>query len=353
MKKTFLNVLGRELRNEAPAELKWMPGMVLRNSNGDVDPTAVGYDYAIRTTTFLRQQTIAQKFFKVAPADFFTIEVGQGAWMENITQNLSFDVAGDFESGIMRVGASTELSEVDVALSPKTVPIVTWAKGYRYSVPEIEKALAANNWDVVKAKTDALKRNWDLGIQAIAFLGSKANSSILGLLTQSDVTVDTTTLTQNIKDMDVNDFQTFVSNLLNLYYANTNYTQLPNTFVIPMDDFLGLGVATSAQFTIISKLEFLLKTFREMTGNPKFQIKGLPYAMKANNIGRVSTLGSQRYALYNNEAETLRMDIPVDFNLTSPGTKNNFYWEGVGYGQYTGVNVYRPREVYYLDHSTN
>ena len=67
--------------------------------------------------------------------------------------------------------------------------------------------------------------------------------------------------------------------------------------------------------------------------------------------GYVSVAGSNRYVLYVNDPETVRMSIPTQFTLNSPGTANNYQWQGVGYGQYTGVQNYRARQIYYFDHS--
>ena len=44
--------------------------MKIRNSNGDVDPTSPDINI-IRTTTALRAKSLKQKFFEVAPADYF------------------------------------------------------------------------------------------------------------------------------------------------------------------------------------------------------------------------------------------------------------------------------------------
>jgi len=351
MKSKIDSLFGKTVLNESPTG--WIPGMTMLNSNGDVDPASFGYDYVIRTTTYLRTKSIQQKFYEVPPADFLTIEVGEGAWLEQITQNLEFNAAGDFESGVQNIsGGKSEMAEVDVALSPKTYPIVTWGKGYRYSLAELKKALAANNWDVVKAKTDALKKNWDLGVQATAFLGSKSIAGVYGLINLPEPTIDTTTLTGNISAMDADVFAAFVQAVLGLYYANTNSTVLPDTFVIPMDDYLGLSAPVSVAFPMVTKMEYLLNAFKASTGNPNFKIYGLAYAMKANNVGRTTTYGSQRYTLYRNDPETVRMSVPTQFTLTSPGTADNYQWRGVAYGQYTGVQNYRPREVYYFDHTT-
>ena len=74
--------------------------------------------------------------------------------------------------------------------------------------------------------------------------------------------------------------------------------------------------------------------------------------MKANNVGRCGTYGANRYMLYRNDPETVRLGIPCQFTLLNPNTANNYQWKGVAYGQYTGVQCYRPAEIYYMDYNT-
>ncbi len=351
MRKSIIDLKGKEICNSG-----WIPGMTLQNANGDINPSGLGFDYAIRTTTFIRARVIQQKFYKVPPADFMTVEVGNGAWMEKITQNLQYDAAAGFETGVINVGkGKTELDIVDAGISQKDSVILTWAKGYQWAIPELQKALASNNWDAVQAKVEALKRNWDLGIQDMAFLGSQSLQTLLpGLLTNTDVTKDTTNITANISTLSAADFQTLVSVLLGAYFTNSNATEMPNIFLMPMNDYLGMAAAASSAYPMNSKLSYLLQAFKEITGNSSFKIKGLAYCQSTYNAGRSAALGAaglQRYCLYNNNPETLRMDIPVDFTLSSPGTSDNFYWNGVAYGQFTGCTIYRPAEVLYFDHA--
>jgi len=152
--------------------------------------------------------------------------------------------------------------------------------------------------------------------------------------------------------MSADDFAAFVATILGVYSANANFTVLPTIFAIPQDDFLGLTTPVSAGYPNVSKLDYLLNAFKAGTGNSNFQIKPLAYCMKDHNKGYVvDANGRNRYVLYNNDIETVAMDLPVDFQLTPAGTKNNFQFEGVGAGQFTGCIVYRPREVMYFDHT--
>jgi hypothetical protein len=325
--------------------------MTLKNSNGDISASTLGYQYAIQTTQQIRPQVIQQKFYEIPIADYVPVVIGQGALMEGIITNLQYDAAGDFESGVIDTADPSNLAQVNTGIAPIFAKIVTWAKGYTYSTPEVEKALASNNWDVISAKMAALKRNWDLGIQKIGFLGMKADQAgVPGLLSNSNVNVNTTIITQSISSYNPTQFSSFIAGLLSAYFTNSNSTVLPDTLVMPMSDYLGLAVPISPTYpTGGSMLEYMLRAFKEMTQNPNFQINGVAYANQANNAGYWAVGGTNRYALYRRNAETVRMDLPVDFILNAPGTANNFNWEGVGAGQFTGAIVYRPAEFMYFD----
>ena len=345
MKKEITSILGKQLFNDNQSS--WIPGLTLKNSNGDVDTTSLGYDYAIRTTTWLRAKSVQQKFYEVAPADFMDVEVGTGAFMENITTNVEFSMAADFEAGITNVaGGQADMPEVEVGISPVTYPIATWNFGYRYSIPELQKALAANNWDVVKGKTDALKKRWDLGIQRVAFLGLKSGlTGFYGLLTLPNTPTDVnTSIKGNISAMATDDFAAFVENVLGTYYASTNNTVLPDTFLMPMSDFLGLSAPVSPQYPMVTKGDYLEMAFQKGTKNKNFKIEGIVYAEASLHPSSVN-----RYMLYRRDPEVVKMDIPVNFQLTSPNTADNYNWKGVGYGQFTGCQNFRPRETYYMD----
>lgn len=346
------DLLGKELRN-ASDPVHYASGMELVNSNGDINPASLGYQYTIQTTTQIRAQVVKQKFYEVPMADFVPIIPGTGAWMEDIKTNLVYDVAGGFEAGIIGVASGpSQIAEVDTGTSPVSARVVTWAKGYRYTTPEIQKALAANNWDVVASKLESLKKHWDLGLQKVAFLGLLSDlTNVPGLLTSPSVNSNLALITGNVSEMSTAAFQTFVAQVLDAYFENSNGTVLPDTFVMPMKDYLGLGAAASAEFPINSKIDYLLRAFREITQNPNFAIKGLAYGDAARNAGFVSVAGLNRYILYRKDPESLKLDLPVDFQLTPAGTANNFQWQGVGVAQFTGTVFYRPAEALYFDWS--
>jgi hypothetical protein len=353
-----------ELINEMKRKgglIKWQPGMqlptdlanaMLKNANGDVATSATGYQYTIQTTTLIRAKVVEQVFYEIPFEQFVPVEVGEGAWLEFIETNTTFDSAGDFESGINNVSDPSNIPQVSAALSPVNQKVVTWIKGFQYSNVEVSKALASNNWNPITSKQAALKRNWDLGLQKIAFLGSLSDPvNIQGLLSQSQVNINTTIITALISSLSGTPatFMSIVQQLLADYFANSNNTRMPDTFLMPTSDYLGLGVAVSASFPNVMMLDWLLEAFKKITQNPNFAIRHTIYNEQSVNTGYWRAGGTNRYVLYRHDPETVRMVVPVPFILNAPNTPDNFHWNGVAAGQFTGVVSYRPREIRYYD----
>ena len=143
--------------------------------------------------------------------------------------------------------------------------------------------------------------------------------------------------------MSAAEYQAFVGAIYAAYRANSNYTSEPDTFIIPESDYNGLASAVDPNFPIMSKLEYLKKAFREIVGS-EVQIKKLAYADRAQ-----SGLQVQRYVLLRKDADSLAMNIPVDYTATLANSINGFHWENAAYGQFTGVKVFRPAEILYFD----
>ena len=322
----------------------------LLNSNGDIDVSGTGFQYLIDNLSYIRANVVKQKHYKIAPADFMTVDVGEAPWSSEVIQNVVFQNGGDFYDGDMNQGQGGQrMAAVDVSLGKVRMPTQIWAKMTPWTIMEIAQAAAANKWDVVSDKLDALKENWDLGIQRTAFLGHKQISTITGLLNNGNVNINTALVTVPISSMDASHFAALVAGLLSAYFTNSNSTEgRPNRFVIPYSDFLGLGALVPGTVGTypISKLQFLEDTFKRMCG-PDFQILPLAYSQAANNTD--AGINKDRYVLYRDDPEVLKFTIPVDFTLLEAASYNKINWEQDAYGQYSGVLMARPREVLYLD----
>ena len=305
---------------------------------------SLGYEIPITTLTTIMKKISEQKFFEIAPADYMPVKVGEGSWSTHLTTYRSFNLADDFETGIINLGSgNSRMGMADSAVDSVSIKVNNWGKQIEWNLMELETAAKAGNWDLVTAKERSRKKNFDLGIQKVAFLGMENDPSCRGLLNQSGITSDDL-ITKNISSMDADELKVFCAGVLDVYRKNCNRTAWPTHFIIPESDFLGLASPASSSFPIRSTLDLLLETFKVMTKNANFQILPCSYCDKT-----YSGLGVQRYVLLNYEEESLNMSIPVPYTSTVANSINNFSFQNVAYSQFTGVNVLRPLELLYLD----
>ncbi len=309
---------------------------------------SLGYEVSVTTLTTIVKKISEQKFFEVAPADFIPIRVGEGTWSSNLTTYRSFDLSDTFETGVINTGGNSgRLASADAGVDALNIKINNWAKSISWSIFDLELAGKSGNWDLVTAKEKSRKKNWDLGIQRVAFLGARgqnaAGGSCLGLLNQSGITTNTSLITIPLSTMTPAQLSTFQQSVIAQYRINCNYTAFPTHFVIPESDYNGLVAQASPTFPMKSIIQLLEEGFQLITRNKNFKILPLAYCDKTN-----SGLATQMYVLLNYDEESLRMDIPLDYNPTLANSIDNFNFQNVAMGQFSGVLAYRPQELFYM-----
>jgi Uncharacterized protein conserved in bacteria (DUF2184) len=309
---------------------------------------SLGYEVSITTLTTIMKKITEQKFFEIPPADYLPVRVGEGSWSSNLVTYRSFDIADQFETGIINTGGqNSRLAQADTGVDALTIQVYNWAKSIGWSIFDLELAAKSGNWDVVTAKEKSRKRNWDLGIQRVAFLGARGlnstGGSCLGLLNQAGITNNTSVITAPISGLSVSALKTFCAAVIEAYRSNCQRTAWPTHFIIPESDYNGLASQSSPDFPIKSVLQVLEETFQIITRKKDFKILPLAYGDNA-----YSGLGHQVYVLLNYDEESLRMDIPVDYTNTLANSLDNFSFQNAGYGQFTGVLAYRPLEMLYF-----
>jgi len=307
---------------------------------------ALGYEIDITSLTAISKKVSEQKFFEIAPSEYLPVLVGNGAWSSNIVTYRSYQLGDDFGTGVINTGGNnSRLAVADAGVDSLSVPVKNWAKSIGWTLPDLQLASKAGNWDLVTSKEKARKRNWDLGIQKVAFLGLEGDTSVKGLLGQSGITDNTTLITEPISTMTPAELKVFIAGLVEAYRSNCARTAWPTHFIIPESDYNGLASMASADFPLKSTLELLEDALKVITRNKSFKVLPLAYADSDYN-----SLGVQRYVLLNYEEESLRMDIPVDYTNTLANSIDNFSFQNVGYGQFTGVLAYRPLEMIYFSY---
>lgn len=312
---------------------------------------SLGYEVAITTLTTVSKKITEQKFFEVAPADYFPVRVGEGTWSTNITTYRSFDAVEEFETGIINTGGqNARLASADAAVDALNIKVLPWAKSLGYTIFDLEYAAKSGNWDLASAKEKSRKRNWDLGIQRIAFLGARGQNGVggscLGLLNQGGITVNTSVITQPINAMSPSDLKQFCSLVVEAYRSNSARSAWPTHFILPESDYNGLAAPASAQFPVKSTLELLEDIFKVITRNKNFKVLPLSYCDAA-----YSGATYQQYVLLNYDEESVRMDLPLDYSTTLANSLDNFSFQNAGYGQFTGVLAYRPLEMLYFQYT--
>ena len=180
----------------------------------------------------------------------------------------------------------------------------------------------------------------------MAFLGHP-DGTITGLLNDGAVNINTSLITVSISSMTETQFSALIKGLLAAYWSNSSRTSMPDTFAIPSDDYMGLADPVSNTYPNVDKLTYLTQALQKMTMNPNFKILPLAYADSETNTSRGIT--KNRYSLYKNNEDTMKMSIPVDFTMLEADTSNKINWQQAAYGQYSGLLVNRKREVLYFD----
>lgn len=354
---TILNSKGNPivLNEREQHNAKWMasnlwiqygPQKSIRNS--------IGYEIAITTLTTITKKVSEQKFYQVKPSDFIPIIAGEGTWSSNLETYRSFDISDVFESGIIDTGGNNDrLSSADAAVDALQIKVYNWAKSLGYSIFDLELAAKSGNWDLVAAKEKSRKRNYDLGIQKIAFLGAQgqngAGGSCLGLLNQPGITFNSTVITKAISSMSPTELSAFQQAIIQAYQVNNNYTAMPTHFAVPQADFNGMVAQASASFPMKTILELLVEGFKIITNNPNFKVLPIAYASASVAGSGVLPSGANTglYALYNYDEESLRMSVPLPYTTSLANSINNFQFQNVGYSQFTGVLALRPLEILY------
>jgi hypothetical protein len=310
---------------------------------------ALGAEIDITTLTTIMKKVSEQKFFEIAPADFLPVRVGEGAWSSNLVTYRSYQTGGDFSEGVVnQSGNNGRLATAGAAVDAIPVVVKNWAKQISWTIMELNQAAKAGNWDLVTSLEESRKTNWDLGIQSVAFLGMAGDANVEGLLNMTGVNNNTSDITKSLKSMTAAELSTFMQVILDKYRTNCNRSAWPTHFIIPESDYLGLATPSNSDYPLKSKLEIIQDTLRIMTKNPNFQVLPLAYGDAAYNTG--AGINKQRYVLLNYDEKSLRMDIPVQYTSTLANSIDNFAFQNVGYGQFTGAKAYRPLETLYFSY---
>ena len=313
----------------------------------ELHKNTLGYSQLITTLTAVGRKVSEQKFYELDFAEYVPVVVGNGAYQRSIINWRTFVKDEGFETGVIsNSGNQAQIPLVDAAYDQISQTVYNWAKGMVYNIFELEEAMRANTlFSLIEAREIARRKSWDLGLQKVAFLGYGADK---GLLNQSSVTVDSSTISVKVSAMTAAQFNTFVGAIYETYRSNSARTAKPTHFIMPETDFNGLISYPDAVYPLKTKLELLEQAFKTITANANFKILPCAYCDKAN-----FDTTNNRYVLLNYDEASVKIDLPIPYTMSQAGTVNGFSWENVGFGSFTGVVAQREKEMLYFGNTAS
>lgn len=307
-----------------------------------------GYaDIDITLLTLLEREISRQKLYTVDPEDFIPVDHQQGGWNDYITVLRSYyNIEGDISTWERGVDAdNARRGQVGATLGSIALKLHTYAKMISWSLFELRQSMETRVWNVVTEKERARKLDHDISVQRVLLLG---DSDHAGLLNQTDVATSTTALTTPISQMTSTQFKAFLSTVFANFYAATGYTAMPDTLILPMSDFMALGTAVDEQYPVFTTMyDRLLNVFRQATGNPNAQIKGLVYCEPEYNNG------NYKYVLYRKDFDTLRAYNPYEYNVVQGASVDGINYQNTAFSRFSDVFVNRPKEMLYMTVAKN
>lgn len=316
------------------------------NAVAFANPANYGLERVITTLTQIVAGVQRQRFYTVQGnlTDYVPIEMGTGAYGRQLFQYAVAQVGDSFESGIIQPGNGINKdANVDITVDGITIRNNFWRMKYQATKEIVEMArVNAETFSYIEEQERARLKTFQLGIQKVAFLGTNDGLNY-GLLNQPEVTVNTSLLPTNVAGLSLEQLTNLAKTAISTYFANTNSTVFPNTWLMPTADFMSLGVPVNPQFPIGTVREFLEKAFVAAGAPADFRILHTVYNNTAGTGGR------GRHVLYNRDADTLTMYLPKPYTPYPLYPSGSLDMISDAEAQFTGVWVKRPAEILYLD----
>lgn len=321
----------------------------INNAVAFATPNAYGLEQTITTLTQIIADVQRQKFYTVAEplTSYVPIEMGTGAYGQDLFQYAVAQVGDNFEAGIIQPGNGINKdANLDITIDGVSIRNNFWRMKYQATKEILEMAkVNTQTFSYIEEQERARLKTTQLGIQKILFTGTDDGLNT-GLLNNDNVTVNTSLLPANLSAMSITQLTNFAKTAINTFFTNSNSTVFPNTWLMPTSDYMSLGVPINPEFPIGTIREFLERAFTDAGAPADFKILHTVY----NNTA--STTGGGRHVLYNRDADVLTMYIPKPYTPYPLYPVGSLDMISDSEMQFTGVWVKRPQEVLYMDVTT-
>lgn len=318
----------------------------VNNAVAFANPENFGLEQTISTLTQIVEGVQRQKFYTVQGSltDYVPIEMGKGAYGKRIAQFAVAQVGDNFESGIVQPGNGINKdANLDITVDMLSVRNNFWRWKYEATKEILKMAqVNAETFSYIEEQETARLKIAQLGIQRVEFLGTSDGLNY-GLLNQPEVTINTSLLPAKIESMTIEQLTNFAKTAISTYFAHTNSTVFPNTWLMPTATYMSLGVPINPEFPIGTVRDFLEKAFTQAGAPADFKILHTVYNNTAGTGGR------GRHVLYNRDPQSLVMHLPKPYTPYPLYPSGSLDMISDAEMQFTGVWVKRPNEVLYMD----
>ena len=333
------------LAKQSVADSHWNSLGLIKCNDGE----SVGYEQAITTLTAIETRVAREKNMQNNVEECIDIVQGPGAWKE-VMQYFEGHYNSSASLDSWTVEHAQHNAPVDLStasLTTKIVPYIYARKAISYTKAELEQAEASGIWNVIEEKAVARKRDFDQMFAKFAMLGSEDGRHD-GLLNIKGVTADIdTTINKPLSQMTDAEFNAVLGNIFVGAYIQSQYTEMPNRFIMPAVEKMRLANkwsdVGSGFSTGMNRLARIEDAFKKAVGDETAKVVGVNYADSSLN-----KTGYDTYALYRKDPFELKIEMPIPYGIYEGTSVDGWHFMNTAMAQFSGVIAKYKQQIKYF-----
>lgn len=304
-----------------------------------------GFDNIVNELTHFSTELVKSKYYTIKNLKDYLLEQSEGAWQDHLaTQKIiDFDVDGEefFGNGGSPTGSAEVSFDRQILLSQRQIGRAV----VNIDSIDIMQMQATHNFSVQQQKIEGLKRRYDLYKQELIMKGKRGMAGLYTLENKYNILVDTTTLPTEAAFIaqDGASFVQTISNMLNIVYQASYFTDLPTRLVFPAGVYnaLALELINTANGSNITKLAYIEQAFKSLLAGYG---KAEDFKVLANAYPDNTPALKGQVLMYNGDGDTIAFDNPLNFQQEVCPDRANFNIQVKSYFQIGEVVLKRERE---------
>lgn len=264
-------------------------------------------------------------------------------WVKSVTY---FSLDGVGQAEWVNTGAD-DVPHAELIRSMSETSISMAAIGYGYNLEELAQAQMLGI-DLSNRKAMTARRASEEKIDQVAFIGDEAKG-FTGISNNPDVTAQDAAATgtgssTEWADKSPGQILADINSMLTGVFTGTNTVATADTILLPYTQMHEIGTRQLDSTSETTILSWVLRNnvYTMETGQP-LTVRGI------RGLETAGEGGVARAVAYRNDAEVLRLNMPMPFRFFPVWQVGPFRFEVPGAFRIGGVDVSLPKEVIYLD----